>query len=141
MLKSVAIVIGSYVLSILLVLGSDPLLSRLFPGDFTAGHIPSNPALLTSTVFFVAVSILSAWVCARLSPGRSAGHVLWFFLLGETLGLAATVANWSNGWPHWYSLSWLLTWPVTCYIGLLLAGRSSSAIATGQIRSDSRLTS
>jgi len=124
MLKSVAIVLGSYMLSIVLVLASDQLLSRLFPGDFTARHVPSNPALLTSTALFVATSILCAWVCARLSPERSAGHVLWFFLLGETLGLATSIANWGNGWPHWYFLSWLLTWPVTCYIGVLLVGRS-----------------
>ena len=48
MLKSVAVVAGSYLLSILLVLCTDPLLSLLFPGDFAAGHIPptrpSSPA-------------------------------------------------------------------------------------------------
>ena len=49
MLKSIGVVLGSYALSIVLVLATDPLLSRLFPGDFVKGHIPSNPALATST--------------------------------------------------------------------------------------------
>jgi hypothetical protein len=40
------------------------------------------------------------------------------------MGIGAIIPNWSKGWPHWYWLSWLLTWPVSCWIGLLLARRS-----------------
>ncbi len=123
MLKSIAVVVGSYVLSIILVVCSDPILSRIFPGDFVKGRIPSNTALLASTVAFVIVSIFCSWVCARFSPGRAAKHVLWFFILGEVMGLGATIPNWSKGWPHWYWLSWLLTWPISCWIGLKLAER------------------
>lgn len=123
MLKSIAVVAGSYMLSIVLVLGTDPLLSRLFPGDFDKGHIPTNPALMASTAFFVAISILCAWVCARFAPNRPGRHVLWFFIVGEVMGIVATIPNWGKGWPHWYWLSWLLSWPVRCWIGLLLAGR------------------
>ena len=123
MLKSIAVVAGSYLLSVLLVVASDPLLSRLFPGDFVRGRVPSDSALLASTAIFVVISILCAWLCARFAAGRPAQHVLWFFIIGEVMGVAATVPNWSKGWPHWYWLSWLLTWPVSCWIGLLLAGR------------------
>jgi hypothetical protein len=123
MVKSIAVVGGSYVLSIVLVLATDPLLSRLFPGDFVRGRVPSNAALITSTAFFVLISIFCAWICARFAPGRSARHVLWFFALGEVMGMAATIPNWSKGWPHWYWLSWLLTWPLSCWVGLLLATR------------------
>jgi hypothetical protein len=133
MLKSVAVVIGSYLLSIILVLATDPLLSRVFPGDFVRGRVPSDTALITSTVFFVIVSIFCAWICARFAPGRAARHVLWFFVLGEVMGIATMIPSWNNGWPHWYPLSWLLTWPLSCYLGLLLgrrgAGQSSTAVA------------
>jgi hypothetical protein len=71
MLKSIAVVLGSYMLSIVLVLASDPLLSRLFPGDFVKGRIPSNAALMASTAFFVLVSVLCAWICARFAPSRA----------------------------------------------------------------------
>ena len=125
MLKSGAVVIGSYLLSIVLVLATDPLLSRIFPGDFVRGRIPSDNALITSTALFVVVSIFCAWFCARFAPDRAARHVLWFFIVGEAMGIAAIIPNWSKGWPHWYWLSWLLTWPVSCWIGLLLAGRRS----------------
>jgi hypothetical protein len=70
MLKSIAVVAGSYVLSIVLVLGTDPLLSRLFPGDFVRGRVPSDNALMASTAFFVVISIFCAWVCARFAPGE-----------------------------------------------------------------------
>jgi hypothetical protein len=129
MLKSIAVVISTYLLSVVLVLATDPLLSRLFPGDFVRGRIPSAAALMASTALFVVVSILCAWLCARFAPGHPARHVLWFFIVGEVMGIAAIIPNWSKGWPHWYWLSWLLTWPVSCWIGLLLARRSDPASA------------
>jgi len=122
-LKSIAVVVGSYLLSVVLVIATDPLLSRLFPGDFEKGRIPSTNALLASTACFAVVSILCAWVCARFAPDNPARHVLWFFILGEVMGIAAIIPGWNNGWPHWYGLSWLVIWPVGCWIGLKLAGR------------------
>ncbi len=130
MLKSVAVVLGSYILSVLLVIATDPLLSRIFPNDFVRGRIPSDAALMTSTALFVAVSIICAWVCARFAPGRTARHVLWFFIIGEVMGGVATMANWNKGWPHWYFLSWMIAWPVACYVGLMIArSRREPAVA------------
>jgi hypothetical protein len=129
MLKSIGVVIGSYLLSVVLVLGMDPLLARLFPGDYVAGRVPSEAALATSTAGFVIASILCAWVCARFAPGRAARHVLWFLLIGEVMGIVTTIPNWGKNWPHWYWLAWLLTWPVSCWIGLMLAGRRAERAA------------
>jgi hypothetical protein len=137
MVKSVAVVVGSYLLSVVLVLATDPLLSRLFPGDFVKGRIPSDTALMANTGLFVVISILCAWLCARFAPSRSARHVLWFFVLGEAMGIAAIIPNWSKGWPHWYWLSWLLTWPVSCWIGWLLAGRRAGLANTQSVRAGS----
>lgn len=129
MLKSIGVVVGCYLLSILLVLSTDPLLSRLFPGDFVRGHVPSNAALVASTSFFVVISIFCAWLCGRLAQVRPGRHVLWFFIVGELMGLGATIPNWSKGWPHWYWLSWLLTWPVSCWIGLMVARRRTQSLS------------
>ena len=98
-------------------LGHRPLLSRIFPGDFVRGRVPSDEALFASTALFVVISIFSAWLCARFAPGRADRHVLWFFILGEVMGIAATIPNWNKRWPHWYWLSWLLSWPISCLIG------------------------
>jgi len=129
MFKSIAVVVGSYLLSIVLVTLSDPLLTRFFPGDFVRGRIPSDTALMASTACFVVASIVCAWVCARFAPGRAARHVLWFLILGEVMGVALTIPNWSKGWPHWYWLSWLLSWPISCWVGLMLAGRKEERAA------------
>ena len=132
MIKSIAVVVGSYILSICLVLLSDPILSRIFPGDFVRGRIPSDTALMASTAAFVVISIFCAWLCGRFAPAPAAKHVLWFFIIGEVMGIASTIPNWNKGWPHWYWLSWLITWPISCWIGLMisgLGGESSRAAA------------
>src|SRR6516165_5457529 len=128
MLKSIAVVIGSYLLSVVLVLCTDPLLSRIFPGDFVRGRVPSDTALLASTACFIVVSIFCAWLCARFAPTNPAKHVLWLFILGEAMGLGFTIPNWNKGFPHWYWLSWLVAWPVACWIGLALAGRRTNQV-------------
>src|SRR5262245_55146926 len=89
MLKSIGVVAGSYALSIILVLCTDPLLSRMFPGDYVHGQIPSTNPLLASTGLFIVISIFCAWLCARFAPGQPAKHVLWFFILGELMGIAS----------------------------------------------------
>lgn len=130
MLKSIAVVVGSYVLSVILVFATNPLLSRLFPGDFVHGHVPSNKALLASTICFAIIAVICAWVCARFAPSKPGKHVLWFFVLGEVMGIAFTIPNWNKGWPHWYSIAWLVIWPIASYVGTLLVGnRSVSASA------------
>lgn len=130
MLKSIAAVVGSYVLSIILVLCTDPLLTRLFPGDYVRGQVPSDRALMASTGLFVVISIVCAALCARFSPARPSRHVLWFFVIGEVMGIASTIPNWSKGWPHWYWLSWLLSWPVSCYVGYLIGARREQKTST-----------
>lgn len=129
MLKSIAVVVGSYVLSVVLVLCTDPLLSRLFPGDFVKGHVPSDAALMASTACFAIFTVICSWVCARFAPNRPARHVLWFFVLGEVMGVTFTIVGWNSGWPHWYSLSWLVIWAVGCWIGLKLSGRPAESLA------------
>ena len=83
MLKSIAVVGGSYLLSVVLVIATDPLLSRLFPGDFEKGRVPSDTALIASTALFVVVSILCAWLCARFAPGRAAACALVLYPRGS----------------------------------------------------------
>ena len=128
-MKSIAVVVGSYVLSIVLVLCTDPLLSKIFPGEFVRGQVPSDRALITSTVCFAIVTVICAWVCARFAPRLPGKHVMWLFVLGEVMGVVATVLNWGKGYPHWYLLSWLIVWPVCCWIGLKLTGRREIAAA------------
>ena len=123
MLKSVAVVAGSYILSIILVIASDPLLTLLFPGDFVRDRVPSDAALTASTALFIVASTFCAWVCARFAPSRPDRHVIWFAVIGEAMGLFATISNWNKGWPHWYFVSWMIAWPIACFLGWRLSPR------------------
>lgn len=129
MLRLLAAVIISYCLSVALVLATDPLLTRIFPADYIAGRIPSSAALATSTAFFILISILCAALCALIAQAAASRAVFWFFILGEVMGLVTTIPNWNKGWPHWYFLAWLLSWPISCWIGLRLARRRRPAAA------------
>jgi hypothetical protein len=121
--KSILAVLGSYVLSIVLVFATDPLLHALFPNDYNRGQTIPDWLLGVSTVLFAAISILCAWVCAKLAPSKVRAHVIAFFALGEIMGLAFTIPNWGKV-PHWYSIAWLIVWIPAVWIGWKLAGRS-----------------
>src|ERR1019366_5877942 len=96
MFKSIAVVIGCYALSVDLVLATDPLLSRLFPGDYVRGRVPSDTVLMASTAFFVVISILFAWPGARLAPSAPCGHVLWFLIIEKVRGIVPKTPNWGR---------------------------------------------
>jgi hypothetical protein len=127
MLKSIAVVLGGYVLSVVLVLCIIPCSRGCFRATSSKAECFGKP-LIVSTAFFVVISIFCAWVCARFAPGRAGRHVLWFFLLGEVMDIVSIIPNWNNGWPHWYWLSWLIPWPVTGRIRLTIAGRRASQV-------------
>ena len=77
--------------------------------------------------------------CLWSSPSFLLGSVPASHLVAQTdmrsgslslgMGIAATIPNWNKGWPHWYWLSWLLSWPISCLIGLLLSGRRTGQSA------------
>ncbi|MGB7134799.1 MAG: hypothetical protein WBD46_05905 [Acidobacteriaceae bacterium] len=121
-LRSAASVLLSYIVVYGIVLVSDPIIAHFFPGQYVPGKIPSNPLLWLGTAVFAAASILGGWLCVRIAPSRPGFHLFVLFLVGEILGLWFTWRMWTT-WPHWYSLSWLLVWPVCLWIGSL--GRRS----------------
>jgi len=84
--------------------------------------VSSNPALITSTALFVVISILCAWLCARFASRRAARHGALVLHYCEVMGFF-NHSQLARAWPHWYWLSWLLTWPVSCWLGLLAARR------------------
>ena len=122
-LRSVLSVLGGYVLSIAMVMATDPLLAALFPNEYKKGQTIPDALLALSTVLFAVISILCAWVCAKLAPSKVRMHVIAFFALGEIMGGAATAMNWGKV-PHWYSIAWLLVWIPAVWLGWKLSGRS-----------------
>ena len=120
LLKSLIAVVGAYVLCVALVMLSDPLLHLFFPNDYVSGRPVGTTLLVLSTVLFAVISAFCAWVCARMAPSRASMHVLWYFAIGEVMGLGSTVAFWGKV-PHWYSIAWLVVWIPACWVGYKLS--------------------
>ena len=115
-------------------LSSEPTRSSSSSSPENSPKATSPPTMLLAcrpTAGFVVVSIVCAWLCALLRakprrpprplvlhPRRTHGHRRNHPQLEQP------------GWPHWYWISWILTWPVSCWIGLLLAKRRAAQPST-----------
>ena len=115
-LRSIASVVVSYVVVYGIVFCSDPILTHFFPAQYVAGKVPPPLLLWISTAIFALASILGGWLCTRIAPSRPGMHLFVLFLIGEIVGLVFTTRMW-GAWPHWYSLAWLIVWPVCLWIG------------------------
>jgi hypothetical protein len=122
LLRSVGSVLGSYILCVGLVILSDLPLKAAFPREFA--DINTAPAWLLwlSTGIFFLASILCAWICARTAPSRPGTHVLWFFALGEVMGVVSAIVG-AGKTPMWYSIAWIVAWIPAVAIGWRLARR------------------
>jgi nitrate/nitrite transporter NarK len=116
LLRSIASVVISYIVVYGIVFCSDPVLTHFFPTQYVAGKVPPAFLLWISTAIFAAASILGGWLCVRIAPSKSGTHLFVLFLIGELVGLGFTWRMW-GAWPHWYSLAWLIVWPVFLWIG------------------------
>lgn len=114
--RSVASVVVSYVVVYTIVILSDPVLTHFFPTQYVAGKVPPTFLLWISTAVFAVASTIGGWLCAIIAPSRTGHHLVALFILGEGVGLFFTWRMWGQ-WPHWYSLVWLLVWPVCLWIG------------------------
>jgi len=125
LLRSIASVVISYLIVYTIVFCSDPILTHFFPTQYVAGRVPPPFLLWTSTAIFALASIFGGWLCVRIAPSKPGVHLFVLFVLGELVGLGFTFKAWGTGWPHWYSLVWLIVWPVCLWIGG--RGRKSAA--------------
>lgn len=123
-LRTLASVLGSYLAVFILVALSDPVLAHFYPAQYARGEVPPDFLLWISTLVFMVATVLGGWLCVRLAPSRPGAHLFALFVLGELVGLGFTWRGWSQGWPHWYSLLWLIAWPVCLWFGGL--GRRSA---------------
>lgn len=116
LLRSIASVVLSYIVVYGIVFCSDPILSHFFPTQYVAGKVPPPFLLWISTAIFAAATLLGGWLCVRIAPAKPGIHLLVLFVVGELVGLGFTVNMWGT-WPHWYSVVWLVVWPVFLWIG------------------------
>jgi hypothetical protein len=128
-LRSIGSVVISYVVVYLFIVLSDPLLSRLFPGQYVRDKVPPTLQLLIGTAIFAVASMVGGMLCVRIAPAKPGIHLLVLFAVGEIAGVISAVAIWKS-WPHWYSIAWLALWPVGLWIGGLGRKAKTPVLAT-----------
>src|SRR5262245_10874227 len=74
-------------------------------------------ALLATAYRFV-ISVVGAWLTARLAPDKPMKHALILGVVGTLLGIAGVVATWNAGLgPRWYAIALAVLAIPQCWIG------------------------
>ena len=79
--------------------------------------IDDTLAALATSYRFV-ISVVGAWLTARLAPDRPMRHALILGCVGVVLGLVGVVATWNLGLgPRWYPIALVLLAIPQCWLG------------------------
>jgi hypothetical protein len=80
---------------------------------------PLDDRLATlATSYRIVISIVGAWLTARLAPAKPMKHALILGLVGTILGLVGVVATWNRGLgPRWYPIALAALAIPQCWVG------------------------
>jgi len=89
--------------------------TKVFP---PIGQPIDDPLALLATSYRFVISIVGAWLTARLAPARPMKHAMILGVVGVVLGTAGVVFTWNLGLgPHWYPIALALLAIPQCWIG------------------------
>jgi hypothetical protein len=73
---------------------------------------------LLATVYRVLISIVGAWLTARLAPANPLRHALWLGYVGTVLGLIGLAVTSGKGLaPDWYPIALVVLAIPQCWAG------------------------
>ena len=94
---------------------------RVFP---SMGQPLDDPLALLATSYRIVISVVGAWLTARLAPCRPMTHAMMLGYVGLSLGLAGVVATWNLGLgPRWYPIALAVLAVPQCWAGSWLYER------------------
>ena len=71
-----------------------------------------------ATSYRIVISIVGAWLTARLAPAQPLKHALILGLVGTFLGLVGILATWNRGLgPRWYPVALAVLAIPQCWVG------------------------
>jgi hypothetical protein len=77
-----------------------------------------NGLALLATSYRIVISVVGAWLTARLAPTRPMKHALILGCVGVVLGLVGLVATWNLGLgPRWYPIALVVLAVPQCWAG------------------------
>jgi hypothetical protein len=88
-------------------------------GVFPAADQPLDDSLaLLATSYRVVISVIGAWLTARLAPGRPMKHAMILGYVGTVLGLVGIIVTWNLGLgPKWYPIALAVLAIPQCWAG------------------------
>lgn len=88
-------------------------------GVFPPMKQPLSDALaLLATAYRVVISVVGAWLTARLAPDRPMRHAMMLGYVGVVLGLVGLAATWNAGLgPRWYPAALVVLALPQCWVG------------------------
>jgi hypothetical protein len=73
---------------------------------------------LLATSYRIVISVIGAWLTARLAPSNPMRHAMILGYVGTVLGLIGVVATWNLGLgPHWYPIALAVLAIPQCWAG------------------------
>jgi hypothetical protein len=116
MVRSLLAVFGGWLAIQFLILGTDAVLMRLFPGQYGSGLPAPDWIMGLRLAYAVIFTMLGGWVAARLAPERPWRHAVYLILLGETMGFVMAGVS-LGAVPLWYFGALLLLFPPAVLAG------------------------
>ena len=88
-------------------------------GVYPAWDKPIDDSLaLLATSYRVVISVIGAWLTARLAPAKPMKHAMILGYVGVVLGLIGLAATWNAGLgPRWYPIALVVLAIPQCWAG------------------------
>jgi hypothetical protein len=124
--KSIWAVIAGMLFTVIVTTLVDLLLHAV--NIFPPADTPlSDELALLATSYRIVISIIGAWLTARLAPHKPMKHAIVLGVVGTILGIIGVVATWNLGLgPKWYSIALAVLAIPQCWVGGLLFEKLSS---------------
>jgi hypothetical protein len=89
---------------------------------------------LLATAYRVVITVVGAWLTAKLAPSNPMRHALILGAVGIVFGLAGLIKTWNLGLgPHWYPIALVVLAIPQCWLGGKLYERRAAAKAQGVV--------
>lgn len=119
MWRSLVAVLGGWLVIQFLVVITDAVLARVFPGHYSSGLPLPSWLLGLRLACGVLYTVFGGWLAVLLAPERPWRHAVYLIVFGETMGIL--MAGMSIGQvPLWYLGGLLLLFPVAVLAGAWL---------------------
>ncbi len=101
-------------------------------GFFPPMNQPINDSrALVATLYRIVISVIGAWLTARLAPSHPMKHALILGVVGTFLGLVGVIATWNLGLgPRWYAITLAVLAIPQCWVGGMIYVAQTSRGAT-----------